>query len=73
VRWRSGGWEFLSTFIVRIQMNLPGDLKGTVERPGEDAEPFQSGAELLELLHGWTPGPDGNGSGSTSSSAIRAT
>lgn len=63
----------MSTFIVRIQMNLPGDLKGTVERPGEDAEPFQSGDELLELLHDWTPGREGKGSGSTSSSAIRAT
>ena len=73
MRWRSGGREFLSTFIVRIQMNLPGDLKGTVERPGEDAEPFQSGEELLELLHDWTSGRDGNGSGSTSNSAIRAT
>lgn len=63
----------MSTFIVRIQTNLPGDLKGTVERPGEDAEPFQSSEELLSLLHDWTGGPEGNGSGSTSSSAIRAT
>jgi hypothetical protein len=58
---------------VRIQTNLPGDLKGTVERPGEDGEPFQSSEELLSLLHDWTGGSDGNGSGSTSSSAIRAT
>ena len=63
----------MNTFIVRIQTTLPGDLKGTIERPGEDAEPFQSGEELLEMLHDWTPGLDGNGSGSTSSSAIRAT
>lgn len=63
----------MSTFIVRIQTNLPGGLKGTVERPGEDAELFQSSEELLALLHDWTGGPDGNGSGSTSNSAIRAT
>ena len=63
----------MSTFIVRIQANLPGSLKGTVERPGEDALPFQSGEELLDFLHDWAPELDGNGSGSTSSSPMRAT
>ncbi len=64
----------MNTFILRLQATA-GGLRGTVETPGGEPSTFQSDEELLDMLYEWTSGAGntGKGSGSTSSSAIRAT
>jgi hypothetical protein len=64
----------VSTFILRLQ-ETAGGLRGTVEVPGGEPSTFQSDEELLDTLYEWSSGSGdiGKGSGSTSSSAIRAT
>lgn len=64
----------MSTFIVRLQITS-GGFRGTVETPGGEPSTFQSDEGLLDILYEWSSraGDEGKGSGSTSSSAIRAT
>lgn len=60
------------TLIVRLHDDPEGGLKGTIEEPGKTPELFRSGDELVSALRSLTA-HEGNGLGSTSSSAMRET
>lgn len=64
----------MTTVILRINDDRSGGLRGTVELPGGTSKTFSSDEDLLDTIYEWSaPAPLGNGSGSTSSSAMRVT
>lgn len=65
----------MTTVILRINTDRKGGLRGTVELPGGGTRVFRSDEELLDTLYEWADSgrEPGKGSGSTSSSDMRAT
>lgn len=64
----------MEIYILRIHRGVAGDdIRGTVEVPGEEPQPFSGAEALLRILDDGPPDQVGNASGSTSSSAIRET
>jgi len=65
----------MTTVILRINEDRSGGLHGTLELPGGTVETFSSDEDLLDTIYEWSEPwvPSGNGSGSTSSSAMRVT
>jgi hypothetical protein len=62
------------TVILRIKDDRSEGLRGTVELPGGTSKTFSSDEDLLDTIYEWAESAlSGNGSGSTSSSAIRVT
>jgi hypothetical protein len=62
----------VDTYIVRIHRGVQGeDLRGTVEIPGAERQPFTGSKALLRILTGSHTIQAGKASGSTSSSAMR--
>lgn len=65
----------MTTVILRITDDRKKGLRGTIELPGGGIRTFQSDEDLMDTIYEWSdPVPtSGNASGSTSSSAMRAT
>ena len=61
--------------ILRINDEPRIGLRGTVELPGSGPKVFRSDEDLLDTIYEWLEPTraSGNGSGSTSNSAIRVT